>query len=60
MLWKLLKPAYGIVESGRIWQLVSEDWLSNNGFLPVPGLLQLVVRYSSTGTIEVMVAKVVK
>ena len=59
MLWKLLKPAYGIVESGRLWQLVSEDWLSGEGFLPISGLLQLFVRYSNRGTIEVLVAKVV-
>lgn len=57
--WMLLKPAYGIVEPGRIWQPISEDWLSSNGFFLVLGLLQLFVRYSSTGTIEVLVANVV-
>ena len=59
IIWKLLKPAYGIVESERLWQLVSEDWFSRSGFLPLPDLLQLFVRYSNAGTIEVLVAKVV-
>ena len=59
MPWKLLKPAFGIVESGRLWQLVSEDWLSSNGFLPIPGVLQLFVSYYNAGTIEILAAKFV-
>ena len=26
-VWKILRPAYGIVESGRLWQLVAEEWM---------------------------------
>ena len=26
-LWKLKKPAYGLVESGRLWQLTIEPWM---------------------------------
>ena len=27
VVWKLKKHAYGLVESGRIWQLVIDEWL---------------------------------
>ena len=39
-LWKLEKPAYGLVDSGRIWQLCVEDWLLSYGLRQLPGLPQ--------------------
>ncbi len=26
-IWKILKPAYGLVESGRLWQTTIEPWM---------------------------------
>jgi hypothetical protein len=38
IVWKLLRPAYGLVERGRLWQLAIERWLSEYGFEEVPGV----------------------
>ena len=56
---KIFKPAYGIVESGRLCQLVAEEWMFTQGFLQVPGLLQLFVKYNTNGSINLLIAKVV-
>ena len=40
-VWKLLKPAYGLVQSGRLWQLCIEEWMTTYGFKTIPGLPQL-------------------
>ncbi len=43
-LWKILKPAYGLVESGRLWQTTIEQWMIDTHALDiVPGLQQLFV-----------------
>ncbi len=43
--WKFLKPAYGLVESGRLWQTTVEPWvIYNYGLGVVPGLPQLFVK----------------
>ena len=58
-VWKILKLAYGIVESGRLWQLVAEEWMSTQGFVQFPGLLQLFVTYNPNGSINLLIEKVV-
>lgn len=59
MLWKLLKPAYGLVESGRMWQLLIDQWLNNQKFEQIPGLPQLFVLRDSGGSVHMLIAKVV-
>ena len=45
ILWKLEKLPYGIVEAGRQWHLVAENWiLSKLKFTKVPGLSQIFVK----------------
>ncbi len=59
-LLKLLKSAYGLVESGRLWQMTVEPWLLNTyGFETIPGLPQLFVLKSNNGSLQLIVAKVV-
>jgi Reverse transcriptase (RNA-dependent DNA polymerase) len=58
-LWRLTRPVYGIVESGRLWQLAIEEWLTKQGFSHVNGLSQLFVLRSSDGQILLLLAKVV-
>ena len=58
-LWKLLKPAYGIAESGRLWQLQIEAWMSGQGIHQVVGLPQLFIKYGSHGLPVLIIAKVV-
>ena len=58
-IWKLIKPAYGLVESGRLWQLCVEDWLFSYGFECIPGLPQLFVLRNEKKEIKLLVAKVV-
>ena len=36
-VWKLIKPAYDLVESGRLWQLCIEEWISEYGFKQIAG-----------------------
>jgi hypothetical protein len=42
-LWRLLRPAYGLVESGRLWQLAVEKWIFARDFVVVPGAPQVFV-----------------
>lgn len=43
-LWKLVKPAYGLVESGRTWQLACEKWMRETYKIKgVPGFAQMFV-----------------
>ncbi len=43
-LWKILKPAHGLVESGRLWQTTIEPrMIDTYGLDIVPGLPQLFV-----------------
>ena len=59
MVWKLLKPAYGLRESGRIWQLTVERWMQSRDLFQVPGLQQLFIRRDDQGCISLAIAKVV-
>lgn len=59
VVWKLLRPAYGLTESGRLWQLVIESWLTSHSIDQIPGLPQLFVKRTSLGTISLALVKVV-
>jgi Reverse transcriptase (RNA-dependent DNA polymerase) len=59
IVWKRLRPAYGLVESGRLWKLAIERWLSEYGFEEVPGLSQFFVIRCNSGPITLLLAKVV-
>ena len=59
-IWKLIKPAYGLVESGRLWQMCIERWFQDYGLVPIPGIPQLfVLRCTKTKCVLLLVAKVV-
>ncbi len=59
-LWKILKPAYGLVESGRLWKTTVEAWMIDTyGLEVVPGLSQLLVLRSNKGPPVLLIAKVV-
>lgn len=58
-VWKLLKPAYGLVDSGRLWQLAIEEFLREQGLLPVSGIQQVFIQRAVDGEVLLLVAKVV-
>lgn len=59
ILWKLLKLPYGIVEAGRQWQTVVEEWMLNEaGLERVFGLSQLFTKRKKDGSICLIIAKV--
>jgi hypothetical protein len=51
-------PAYGPVESGRLWQLAIEKWIFARDFVLVPGASQVFVLRQS-GSLKMLIAKVV-
>ena len=51
VLWKLEKPAYGLVDSGRIWQLYAEDWLLSYGLQQLQGLPQFFFLKNESGQV---------
>jgi hypothetical protein len=55
---RLLRPAYGLVESGRLWQLAIEKWIFARDFVVVPGAPQVFVLRQS-GTLKMLIVKVV-
>eukprot|EP00177_Eucheuma_denticulatum_P007832 GFKZ01014258.1.p1 GENE.GFKZ01014258.1~~GFKZ01014258.1.p1 ORF type:complete len:1202 (-),score=97.36 GFKZ01014258.1:1881-5486(-) len=58
ILWRLVKLPYGIVEAGRQWMLVIEEWMLTDGKMQrVHGLSQLFIRRDKTGGIILLVAK---
>ena len=59
IFWRILKPAYGLVESGRLWQLAIERWFNSDDIFEVDGLPQLFVKRDATGKIVLLIAKVV-
>lgn len=58
-IWKLLKPAYGLVESGRILLLAIESWLKSEGIYELPGFPQLFISRTGQGNLKLVLAKVV-
>ncbi len=59
-LWKILKPAYGLVESGRLWQITVEPWMIDSyGPAVVPGLPQLFVLRDEEGPPLLLIANVI-
>ena len=59
VVWRLLKPAYGFVESGRIWQLTVERWMKSQNLFQIPGLQQLFIQRDENSCVILAVAKVV-
>ena len=60
VVWKQLKPAYGLVESGRLWQLTVEKWLHEKDRLEtVPGFPQLFLMRNELSTPKLIIAKIV-
>jgi hypothetical protein len=57
-LWRLLRPTYGLVESGRLWQLAIKKWISARDFVVVPGAPQVFVLRQS-GTLKMLIVKLV-
>jgi hypothetical protein len=55
-LWRLLRPAYGLVESGRLGQLAIEKWILARDFVFIPGSLQVFVLRQS-GTLKMLIVK---
>ena len=58
-LWKLEKPAYCLVASGRILQLCVEDWLLSYGPKQLPGLPQFFYVKEKNVQVVLLTAKVV-
>jgi hypothetical protein len=59
VVWKILRPPFGLVESGRLWQLAIERWLFDYGFETLPGLSQFFILRYNSGRITVLLARVV-
>ena len=58
-LWQLHSLPYGIAEANRKWSQIIDHWLINKlGFLRVPGLAQLYVRYNPERSANMVIAKV--
>lgn len=58
-LWKLIKLPYGIVEAGRQWQKVIEEWMLNEaGLERIFGISQLYRKRDKNGSTILLVAKV--
>lgn len=58
ILWKLLKPPYGIADAGRQWEKVVEKWmLSDAGLERIFGISQLFANRDKQGNICLLVSK---
>lgn len=57
-VWRLLGPAYGITETGRLWQRCVESFLQGLGFTTLAGILQLFV-LRNRGKVVMLLVKVV-
>ncbi len=58
-IWKILKPTYGLVESGRLWQTTIEPWMIGTcGLDIVPGLPKLFVYRGEQEPSRLLIAKV--
>jgi Reverse transcriptase (RNA-dependent DNA polymerase) len=59
-IWGLLNLPYGLVDAGRQWQLAFERWLLDiMGFVTVPSMPQVFVMFEPSGSILLLVGKVV-
>jgi hypothetical protein len=59
VMWKILRPTYGLIEGSRLWQLAIERWLFEYVFEEVPGLSEFSILRDNSGCITVLLAKVV-
>jgi hypothetical protein len=53
-----MRPAYGLVKSGRLWQLAIEKWIFARDFVVVPGAPQ-VFDFRQSGKLKMLSVKVV-
>ncbi len=59
-IWKILKPAYGLVESSGLWQTTIEQWMIDTyGLDTVPSLPQLFIYRSKQEPPRLVIAKVI-
>jgi hypothetical protein len=56
-LWRLLRPAYGLVVSGRLWQLAIKKGIFGRSFVVILGAPQNFVPRQS-GTFKMLIARV--
>lgn len=59
VVWKLLKPAYGLVNSSRSWQLSVNNWVHSQQIYKAHGLSHLFVKRDDYGLILLEMVKVV-
>lgn len=59
IVWQRKTYAYGLVESGRMWQLVLQDWIASMILLGVAALPQLFIQLDNESNITPEIAKVV-
>ena len=58
VFWKLIRPAYGITEAGRLWQRTINDFLSSYGFESIREIPDFFV-LRRDGKIVILLAKLV-
>jgi hypothetical protein len=58
-VWRLTKSAYGIVESGRLWQVACEEWMREQSSLEIPGAPQVFSLRDNSCHIVLLVVKLV-
>ena len=59
VVWKLIRPAYGLVDSGKIWQLTIENCLLKNGYEQVAGIPQFFISRDGNNFPTMFMVKVV-
>jgi Reverse transcriptase (RNA-dependent DNA polymerase) len=57
-VWRLTKPAYGTVESGRLWQVACEEWMREQSLLENSGPPQVFALRDNSCQVVLKVAKV--
>lgn len=55
----MLKPAYGLVESSRLWQLTNEKWMQSQGVYEAHGFPQFFLKRDHNNNVVLLMAKVV-
>lgn len=58
-VWKLLKPAYGLVDFGKFWQLHFEEWSFHYGIETLLRVHQIFLIIKDDETHTIIIAKVV-
>lgn len=58
-LWNLNKTIYGLGLVGLLWHLIINRWLTEDGFIEIPGLPQLFMQCEELGYPCTLIAKIV-